>query len=271
MVQLGQQPGRRGHQATAVKGDDRLLTALGFDLHHHRSVAARGRLPADASHLVTRQVIAQAGECGGCARRPGPAQPGHDSHPAAQHQLVTLDGKDVGVDGGLLLRLDSDLAGQPAAGPPAPKVDRAETVGPAVGRLDRVFDRQQAFTVEPPGEHAPVRPEVGGYVVGQLGRESGGVAVRNQHLDRLDFAQRERLGQNAARHEARPARETPRIRQDESSHRRVIEERHDDEYRAQQQKQEQDGTGDQCRQQPRPRNERQAPSRRISAAGSRGR
>src|SRR4029077_7512105 len=121
------------------------------------------------SHLVTRQVIAQPGKRG---RRPGRAsasKTGHDAHAAAQHQLVTLDGKDTRVARARLIGPNAHLANQPATRPPAAQVDGAEAVGSPVRRFDRVLDVEEAFAVEDPRYHPAIRAQIGRYVVSHLG------------------------------------------------------------------------------------------------------
>ena len=63
-----------------------------------------------------------------------------------------------------------------------------------MGRLNRVLDAQQAFPVEGTGQDPAVGLQIRGHVVGDFGKQAGRLGVGDQHLDRLDFAERKRLG-----------------------------------------------------------------------------
>ena len=180
VVELGEQPGGRRHQPAAVERDNGLLPALGFHLHHHRAVAAGGGFPVDPAHLVARQVVAQAGESRGGTRRAGSPEPGHEAHPASQHQLIALDGEHVRINGRGLVGLDPHLADQPAARAPAAQVDRPEAIGTAVRRLDIVLDGEETIPIEDPGADASVRTQLRRDVVRDLCRKTGGTGMGDQ-------------------------------------------------------------------------------------------
>ena len=134
-------------------------------------------------------------------------------------------------------------------------------------RFDRVLDVQQAFAVEDPRYHSAIRAQIGGHVVGHLGGQARRAGMRDQKLHALQLTQRERLGQDAARHETGLARQAAHLRDQDACHGGVIDERRDDEHRAQQEEQKQDGSRDQGCQQPRLREERHAAGSRPIGAG----
>ena len=152
VIQLGEVPGGGRHQATAIERDDRLLAALGFDLHHDRVVAAGGGFPVDPADVVPRQVLPQSREGGRRSRGTGATEPHHDAHAAAQHQLVALDGEHIGIHRGRLVGLDAHLPDEPASASPATQVNRSERIATAMRRPDRVLDAEQAFPIERAGQ-----------------------------------------------------------------------------------------------------------------------
>ena len=240
MIQLGEQPGRGGHQPSTIERDDRLLSALGFDFHHDRAVAPCGRLPADAPDVFPRLVVAQPCERRGGARRARPPEPHHDPHAATQHQLVATDREHVGIDGRRLVGLDSYLPDEPATRPPAAEVDRSEPVRTAMRRLHRVLDAEQAFAVKGAGQDPVIGLQLRGYVVGQFRRKSGRVGVGDQHLNRLDLAQRKWLRQHPAGYEARRFRQPAGVGEGESQQHGVIAKEDDQENRMRHDQQDQD-------------------------------
>ena len=114
MVQLVELSCGRSHQTAAVDGDHHLLAALSLDLDHHRPVAARGRGPADAPHVVSPDVVAQSSKSGGRARRLRAPLPDQRAQAPAQRQLDALDGDDVREHSDVVRQLQAHLAAQPA-------------------------------------------------------------------------------------------------------------------------------------------------------------
>ena len=189
MVELGEHARRRRHQPAAVEQEHHLLAALGLQLDRHRLVAAGGRFPVDAPEVVAGQVVAQAREGGGGARRPSPPLAGPERHAAAQCELVAADGQDVGIDGGLFGDRDADLAHPEAARTPAAEVQRAESEGAPAGGTAAVLDDQLSALVEAPPDLAGGGAQAGRCVVGDDRFEACRRTVPDADQDQLLGAQ----------------------------------------------------------------------------------
>ena len=93
-------------------------------------------------------------------------------------------------------------------------------------------------------------------MVGDLGEQAGGLRVGDQHLDRLDFTQRKRLGQHTARHEAGLFWKPRPIGQGKSQQRGVVGKKEDEKNGMHQDEQDQDRPQQQGDQQTRLRDQR---------------
>src|SRR5205823_10321993 len=118
----------------AVDRDHYLLPSLGLDLGHDGAVAARGGGPADAPHVISTHVIAQARKRGRRARWPRAPLAHERPEPSAQRQLDALDRHDVGKDGNAVRQVQPHLPAPPAVTPPYLQVDLPEVIGAASRR-----------------------------------------------------------------------------------------------------------------------------------------
>ena len=242
MVELGHRarPGR--HQPAAVEQDHDLLAALRLQLHRHRLVAPCGGLPVDPAGVVARYVVAQAGEGGRRARRPGPALAGPVGHAPAESQLVLPDRQHVRVNSRPLWCRQPDLACPPAAPAPDPEIDGAEIERSPLGRVDRVDGDPLAAAVEAAPNLAPIRMELVRDMVRQHHLEACGAAVPGPDQDLLPCAERERVGQVAPGFPADPGRQGGRVADDQDHQDGVVGDRRQPEPGTELGERDEDGT-----------------------------